>query len=66
MKKYIISALILITVIITITACDSDKTYYCKNCDNEVIINEAVLVDSLPTCDHCGNHSVYYKQYTPT
>ena len=60
MKKYIIFALVLITVIFAITACDN-KQAYCKNCGNEVTINEAVLVDSLPTCDYCGNHSVYYK-----
>jgi DNA-directed RNA polymerase subunit RPC12/RpoP len=60
MKKYITILLILLTVIFTITACDSNK-YYCKNCDAEVTVNEAIIVDYIPTCEECGHHSVYKK-----
>ena len=60
MKKYIILLLVLLTVIFTITACDSEQAY-CKNCDTEVTVNEGVLTDSLPHCDECGHNKVYYK-----
>lgn len=61
MKNYIISAIILITVIFTITACNGNTKYYCKNCDAEVTVNEAIIVDSIPTCEECGCHRVYEK-----
>lgn len=60
MKKYILLILVLLTVIFAVTACDSEQAY-CKNCDNKVAVNEAVLTDSLPHCDKCGHNKVYYK-----
>ena len=61
MKKYIIALLIALTIIFTITACGSETKYYCKNCDAEVTVNEAIMVDHLPTCEECGCHRVYKK-----
>ena len=61
MKKYIILLFVLLTVLVSITACSNNKQAYCKNCDNEVTVNEAIDVDSLPKCDECGCRKVYYK-----
>ena len=61
MKKYIILLAIALTIIFAIIACDSNTTYYCQNCDNEVTVNEAIMVDSLPHCNECGHNQVYYK-----
>ena len=60
MKKYILLIFVLITVIFAVTSCNSE-TYYCKKCDREVTINEAILCDGPIYCDHCGHTTVYSK-----
>jgi DNA-directed RNA polymerase subunit RPC12/RpoP len=61
MKKYIIFFIVLITIILTIANCNNKTKYYCKNCDAEVTVNEAIMVDYIPTCEECGHHRVYEK-----